>query len=128
MVQQMGDFPDDVARRSDLDRRFTIKCKGRVIFLSLDEIDWVEAAANYIKLSVSGHSYRMREAISRLAERLDSRQFVRIHRSTIVNVQRIKALEPVNGGEYIVILRDGKELSCSRGYRAGLKQFIGRTL
>ena len=127
-MQPMGVFPDDVARRLDLDRRFTIKCKGRVIFLSLDEIDWVEAAANYIKLSVSGQSYRMREAISRLAERLDSRQFVRIHRSTIVNVQRIKALEPVNGGEYIVILRDGKELSCSRGYRAGLKQFIGRTL
>jgi len=96
--------------------------------LSLDEIDWVEAAANYIKLSVCGQSYRMREAIGRIAQRLDSRQFVRIHRSTIVNVQRIKALEPVNGGEYIVILRDGKELSCSRGYRAGLQQFIGRTL
>ncbi len=124
----MGNFPEDAGRRSDLDRRFTIKAGGRVVFLSLDEIDWVEAAANYVKLSVSGQSYRMREAIGRIAQRLDSRQFIRIHRSTIVNVQRIKALEPVNGGEYIVILRDGKELSCSRGYRSGLQQFIGRTL
>jgi len=124
----MGNLLEDAGSRSDLDRRFTIKAGGRVVFLSLDEIDWVEAAANYIKLSVCGQSYRMREAIGRIAQRLDSRQFVRIHRSTIVNVQRIKALEPVNGGEYIVILRDGKELSCSRGYRAGLQQFIGRTL
>ena len=114
--------------QQDPDRRVTIKSEGRVVFLSLDEIDWVEAAANYIKVSVGGKPYRMREAIGRLAQRLDTRQFVRIHRSTIVNVHRIKALEPVNSGEYIVILRDGKELSCSRGYRDGLQPFIGRTL
>jgi two-component system, LytTR family, response regulator len=124
----MDSVTENAGQRSGFDSRFTIKSEGRVVFLSLDEIDWIEAAANYIKLSVGGQPYRMREAISRLAQRLDSSQFVRIHRSTIVNVRRIKALEPVNSGEYIVILRDGKELSCSRSYRAGLKPFIGRTL
>jgi two-component system LytT family response regulator len=124
----MDTVTENGGKRLDSESRFTIKSGGRVVFLTLDEIDWIEAAANYIKLSVSGQSYRIREAIGRLAERLDSSQFVRIHRSTIVNIRRIKALEPVNSGEYIVILRDGKELSCSRGYRAGLQPFIGRTL
>jgi two-component system LytT family response regulator len=124
----MNSMVESSQQHSNPDRRFTIRSGGRVVFLSLDEIDWVEAAANYVNLSVGGQSYRMREAIGRIAQRLDPRQFIRIHRSTIVNVQRIKALEPVNGGEYIVILKDGKELSCSRGYRASLQQFIGRSL
>lgn len=110
------------------DRRFVIKAGGRVVFLSFDEIDWVEAAANYIRLNAGKESYLLREGIGHIAERLDPAQFVRIHRSIIVNVQKIKELQPVNSGEYIVVLRDGKELSCSRGYRAGLQQLIERTL
>jgi len=119
---------ENLGKRSSMERRFVIKAGGRVIFLSFDEIDWVEAAANYVRLSVGEHSYLLREGIGRIAERLDPAQFVRIHRSIIVNVQRIKALEPVNSGEYIVILKDGKELSCSRGYRTGLQQLINRPL
>lgn len=109
-------------------RRFVIKTGGRVIFLSFDEIDWVEAAANYVKLNVGKQSYLLREGIGHVAERLDPAQFIRIHRSIIVNIEKIKELQPVNSGEYIVVLKDGKELSCSRGYRAGLQQFIDKTL
>ena len=68
----------------------------------------------------------MREAIGRIAQRLDPDQFVRIHRSIIVNVRKIKELQPCNRGEYMVILKDGKELSCSRGYRAKLRQLIAK--
>ena len=106
--------------------RLVIRAKGRVIFLNPDEIDWVEAAANYVRLNVGKESYFFRETISRIAERLNPNLFIRIHRSTIVNVRKIKELIPVNSGEYIVILKTGKELSCSRGYRAGLQSVIDK--
>ncbi len=104
--------------------RLVIKAKGRVIFLDMDDIDWVEAAANYVRLNVGKEAYLLRETISRTSERLNSDQFIRIHRSTIVNVKKIKELIPVNSGEYIVVLKSGKELSCSRGYRASLQNVI----
>ena len=106
--------------------RLVIKAKGRVIFLNLDEIDWIEAAANYVRLSVGKESYLLRETISRTSERLNPNEFIRIHRSVIVNVRKIKELIPVNSGEYIVVLKSGKELSCSRGYRALLQRVIER--
>lgn len=108
----------------EADRRLVIKTKGRVVFLDLDEIDWVDASANYVRLNVGKESYLLRETISRTAERLDPNRFIRIHRSTIVNVRKIKELIPVNSGEYVVVLRSGKELSCSRGYRAGVQRMI----
>jgi len=104
--------------------RIVIKAKGRVIFLDLDEIDWVEAAANYVRLNVGKEFYLLRETISRTSERLNPNEFIRIHRSTIVNVRKIKQLIPVNSGEYIVVLKNGKELSCSRGYRSLLQRVI----
>ena len=110
------------------DRRFIIKTGGRIVFLHFDEIQWVEAAANYIRINTAKQTYLLREAIGRAAQRLDSEQFVRIHRSVIVNVQQIKELQPVNSGEYIVVLKDGKELSCSRGYRAGLQRIVESAL
>jgi two-component system LytT family response regulator len=110
------------------DRRLIVKAGGRVVFLDLDDIDWVEAAANYVKLNAGKESYLLREAIGRLAERLDPAQFVRIHRSTIVNVRKIKELQPCNSGEYIVVLKNGKELSCSRGHRSGLQQLIEQNI
>jgi len=106
--------------------RLVIKAKGRVIFLDTDEIDWVEAAANYVRLNVGKESYLLRETISRTSERLNPNQFIRIHRSTIVNVRKIKELIPVNSGEYVVVLKNSKELSCSRGYRVHLQQVIER--
>jgi two-component system LytT family response regulator len=109
-------------------RRLVIRSGGRVIFLGLDEIDYVEAAANYVKINVGRQSYLLRKGIGEIAEKLDPALFVRIHRSAIVNVRRIKELQPVNSGEYIVVLKDGKELSCSRGYRAGLQELVETSL
>jgi two-component system LytT family response regulator len=114
----------DVEPYHQNERRLVIKSGGRVIFLDVDEIDWVEAAANYVKLNAGKRSYLLRETIGRVSERLDHHQFVRIHRSTLVNVQKIKELQPCNSGEYMVMLRNGKELSCSRSYRGGLHKLI----
>jgi two-component system LytT family response regulator len=119
---------ETVGKNSISGRRLIIKAGGRVVFLSFDEIDWVEAAANYVRIYVGKQAYLLRRGIGEIAERLDPLQFVRIHRSAIVNVHKIKELQPVNSGEYIVVLKDGKELSCSRGYRGGLQQLIDKTL
>jgi two-component system LytT family response regulator len=112
----------------EYDGRMVIRTKGRIVFLNVDEIDWVEAAANYVRLNAGGESYLFRETISRTSERLNPNRFIRIHRSMIVNVSRVKELIPVNSGEYIVVLKSGKELSCSRGYRANVQQMIAQNL
>src|SRR5579863_7721918 len=93
-------------------RRLVIRTGGRVVFLELDEVDWIEAAANYVKLHVGKESFLLREGIGHISAKLDPQRFVRIHRSSIVNVSRIRELQPCDSGEYIAVLRDGKELSC----------------
>ena len=128
VASRILDFLNEAKARSPLEKRLVIKAGGRVVFLNLEEIEWVEAAANYVKLNTGKESYLLRERIGRVSERLDPSQFVRIHRSFIVNVGKIKELHPCNSGEYIVVLKNGKELSCSRGYRAGLQQLIEREL
>jgi len=110
------------------DDRMVIRAGGKVVFLDVKEIDWIEAAANYVKLNVGKDSYLLREGIGSISERLDPDRFVRIHRSVIVNVRKIKELQPCESGEYIAVLKNGKELSCSRGYRTQLQRLIGKNL
>lgn len=107
--------------------RLVIKSAGRVIFLNVDEIDWIEAAANYIRIHAGKECHLMRESITRMAERLDSSRFVRVHRSVVANVSKIRELQACNSGEYILVLRNGKQLPCSRGYRSALEPFISGT-
>jgi two-component system LytT family response regulator len=109
------------------DDRMVIRAGGKVVFLDVKEIDWIEAAANYVRLNVGKDSYLLREGIGSISERLDPDRFVRIHRSVIVNVRKIKELQPCESGEYIAVLRNGKELSCSRGYRTQLQRLISRS-
>lgn len=108
--------------------RLVIRTAGRVVFLELDEVDWIEAAANYVKLHVGKDSFLLREGIGHFSAKLDPERFVRIHRSSIVNVRRIRELQPCDSGEYIAVLRDGKELSCSRGCRPQLLKLIDGSL
>ncbi len=110
----------------EFDERLAIKTNGRVVFLNLDEIHWIEAAANYVRLNTAKDSYLFRETMSRLSERLNPNHFIRVHRSVIVNVRVIKELIPVNCGEYVMVLHSGKELSCSRGYRANLQHLMAQ--
>jgi len=128
LTNRLLDLLASARTESRVHRRVVIKTGGRVVFLDVDEIDWVEAAANYVKLHVSKDFYLLREGISQISEKLDPDQFVRIHRSAIANVRKIKELQPCNSGEYIVVLKGGKELPCSRGYRAGLQKLIERNL
>ena len=106
--------------------RLVVKSGGRVFFLRTEEIDWIEAAGNYVRLHLGDESHLFRETMNRMEARLDSRRFVRIHRSRIVNSERIKELQPWFNGEYVVILRNGTRLTLSRGYRDRLQDQLGK--
>lgn len=116
----------DVKPKSLAEQRLIIRAGGKVVFLEVNEIDWIEAAANYVRVHVGTESYLLRGNIGRVAEMLDPTQFARIHRSTIVNIREIRELQPCNSGEFIVVLRNGKELPGSRGCRGALQDLISR--
>ncbi len=106
--------------------RLAVKSGGRVLLLRVEEIDWVEAADNYVNLHVGSESHLLRETMNALEQRLPSDRFVRIGRSTIVNMDRIKELQPLFHGEYAVILLDGTRVTLSRTYRDKLNQLLGK--
>ena len=106
------------------ERRLAIKTGGRLVFLDSNEIDWIEACGNYVKFHAGRESYLTRGGIGELALKLNPAEFVRVHRSTIVHLGKIKELQPCDNGEYLLTLKDGKQLSCSRGYSAGLQKLI----
>jgi two-component system, LytTR family, response regulator len=108
--------------------RVVVKSGGRLFFLKTDEIDWIEAAGNYAKLHVGPQSHLLRETMTSLEARLDPERFVRIHRSRIVNMERVQELQPWFNGEYVVILRNGSRLTLSRGYREKLQERLGKVL
>lgn len=104
--------------------RLMIKTSGRVFFLRADEIDWIESEGNYVRLHAGREAHLLRETMNRLASRLDPEKFIRIHRSTLVHIERIKELQPMFGGEYTVILRDGTQLTLSRSHRDKLLELF----
>lgn len=104
--------------------RIAIKTDGQLLLLGQEEMDWIEAEGNYVRVHARGTSYVMRETMKRMEQRLDPQQFVRIHRGAIINVDSIDVLEPWQHGEYIVRLKDGARLMASRVYVGRLKALI----
>jgi len=104
-----------------------IKAGGRVFFLRVDEIDWIEAAANYVKLHAGGEAHLLRETINGLAAKLDPDKFLRVHRSIIVNLERVKEMQPWFHGDYVIIMRDGAQLTSSRNYREQLRKLLSKS-
>jgi two-component system LytT family response regulator len=108
--------------------RLAIKASGRIFFLRTQEIDYIESEGNYVRVHAGKESHLIREAMSVLETQLDPKKFLRIHRCTIVNVDRIQELQPWFHGEYRVILRNGVQLTLSRSYREKLREFLGKNL
>ena len=108
--------------------RLVVKLGGRVFFLNVDEIVCIEAEGNYVRVYDGAKSYLIRGTISGMESQLDPKKFLRIHRSAIVKLDRIKELQPWFHGEYHVILETGQKLTLSRNYRAHLQEAIGNTL
>ena len=108
-------------------QRLPIRESGRVLFLQAREIDYVEAAGNYVNLRIGKEAHLVRETMTHMESRLDPALFRRIHRSTIINLERIKELQPLFNGDYAVILRDGTRLTMSRTYRGKLDFALNKT-
>ncbi|HEU0174702.1 MAG TPA: LytTR family DNA-binding domain-containing protein [Blastocatellia bacterium] len=106
--------------------RLIVKSAGRVYFIRTEEIDWIEAEGYYARLHVGGKSHLLRETLTNLESQLDQNRFLRIHRSTIVNLERIRELQAQSHGEFTVVLNDGTQLKLSRGYRDRLTTLLGQ--
>jgi two-component system LytT family response regulator len=118
----------DLRRDQPRTERLVVKSGGRLFFLRADEIDWIEAAGNYVRLHVGTTSHLLRETMNAIEGRLDPETFFRIHRSRIVNMERIQELQPWLNGEYAVLLRTGTRLTLSRGYREKLQERLARSI
>ena len=105
-------------------QRLVVKSGGRIYFLDVADVDWIEAADNYAELHVGPQSHLVRHTLASLEARLDPEQFVRIRHSTIVNVRKVKELRPSSTGEFDVVLRSGTVLESSRRYRKKLAAIL----
>jgi two-component system LytT family response regulator len=127
--RQLRDLLDESdqpsASRDRYLKRLVIKSAGRMTVLTVRDIDWIEAEGDYLRLHVGRGHHVLHEAMRSLERQMDPARFVRIHRSTIVNVERIKELQPYSRGEYVVILHDGTRLKLARGSRAKLESALG---
>ena len=122
--QRLQSFLDDVQAKQKFTERLVIKSGGRILFLHVQEIDWIEAADNYVRLHVGRDSHLLRETMNHLEKRLDPDHFLRVHRSRIINIRQIKELQPLFRGEYDIMLQDGTRLESGRGYRDKLQKLF----
>lgn len=104
--------------------RIVFKSRGRILFLPVSTIRWIGAEENYVRICTDGESYLLREPIGRLEEKLDPQLFLRVHRSSIVNLQFVKEVRTESTGESVVILLNGQRLSMSRSYRSRINEWL----
>lgn len=119
-----GSRPAAPDRLADAIDRFLVKAEGRILFFEADEVDWIEAASNYVEIHTGSQSFLVRHTMNELEKKLSPKHFLRVHRSYIVNVSKIRGVQPCNSGEYMVRLQSGKELPSSRGYRDNLDSIL----
>lgn len=125
MLKMVAGAPPSAERRLD---RLVVKSAGTTRFIRAIDIDWIEAAGVYVTLHVGGKQLLYRAALNDLADRLDPRRFVRVHRSALVNIESIVQLEPMSHGEFEAVLKNGARTRVSRTYRALLEKRLGQPL
>ena len=124
-AQPVESKPAGLEEVRDRSERILIKERESVFFVKTENIDWIEAAKDYVVIHVGQKKHLLRESMTRMEKRLDPNQFVRIHRSSIVNIDRIKELKSYFHGDYIVYLVDGSELKLSRRYWSRVEEVLG---
>jgi two-component system, LytTR family, response regulator len=125
VMKMAAAVPPGAERRLD---RLVVKSAGTTRFIRVVDIDWIEAAGVYVTLHVGGKELLYRAALNDLAERLDPRRFVRVHRSALINIESILQLEPMSHGEFEAVIRNGSRTRVSRTYRALLEKRLGQPL
>jgi two-component system LytT family response regulator len=113
-------------RGQDYPRRMVVKESGRIQFVQVEHIRWIEAQGNYLKLHTPAASPMLRCTMKEMESRLDPKRFVRVHRSTIVCLRNIRQMRPLSGGDYRILLDDSTEVTCSRGHVATLLEKADR--
>ena len=103
-------------------RRFLVKGDGQMYFVGVDDIDWIEAYGNYVRLHVGKSVHLIRETLGNIERKLDATRFARVHRSSIVNLDRVARMDLWGAGDYVVLLKDGTKLKLSRWYRSRIEQ------
>jgi two-component system LytT family response regulator len=104
--------------------RIVFKSRGRIVFLPVSDIRWIGAEENYVRISTQSETHLLRETMARLEEKLDPEMFLRVHRSSIVNLQHVKEVRTEADGEYAVVLVNGEKLTMSRGYRSRINGWL----
>lgn len=118
-------IPDEPREPAPPLERLMIRHAGRIAAIAIDDIDWIEAQDYYAEVHVGGRTYLVRQSLHKLSAALDPSRFVRIHRKTIVNIKRVKELEPMFHGEYVVFLHDGTRLKLSRTFKSHVGRLLG---
>jgi len=129
--QPIGALLDDRAAADPEARyleRLVLKSSGRVTFVGVEDVDWIEAAGMYVTLHAGSRAHLYRSSLAHLLQRLDPKRFVRVHRSIAVNTERIRELQPRSHGDYTVVLKSGTELVMSRGFRPQFEHWLRQSL
>jgi two-component system LytT family response regulator len=106
--------------------RLVVRSRERLLFVRAGDVDWLESAGNYVKLHTAKATHIIRETLASLEKRLDPSLFLRIHRGTIVNLERISEVQPYFSGDYVVVLLSGSKLKLSRTYKSVLDERMGQ--
>ncbi len=125
VMKMVSAAPASPERRLD---RLVVKAGGTTRFVRTVDIDWIEAAGVYVTLHVGGKELLYRAALNDLAEKLDPRRFVRVHRSALINIESVLQLEPISHGEFEAVLKNGSRTRVSRTYRVQLEKRLGQPL
>ena len=125
VMKMVSAAPSAPEKRLD---RLVVKAGGTTRFIRVIEIDWIEAAGVYVTLHVAGKELLYRAALNDLAEKLDPRRFVRVHRSALINIESVVQLEPISHGEFEAVLKNGSRTRVSRTYRGQLEKRLGQPL
>lgn len=116
-ARTLGGVMASLRRPRGYAERLVVNTSGRVVFLKIDDVDWLEASGNYVMIHAGREKHLMRDTLRALEERLDPARFVRLHRSAIVNIERLRELLPWSRGEQVAVLRDGTQLTVGRAFR-----------
>lgn len=114
----------DIIQENNYESYLNIKDRGQITRVKVTTVEWIDAAGDYMCLHAEGKTYILRETMKNLEKRLDPELFQRVHRSTIINISKVKGLQPASGGKYQVTLESGAELQVSRNYRNVLARFL----
>jgi len=114
----------DLSPENHYETHLHIKDRGQITRVSIDTVEWIDAAGDYMCLHSEGKTHILRETMKNMEKRLDPELFQRVHRSTIINISKVAALEPTSGGKYQITMESGAELDVSRNYRNVLARFL----